>query len=78
MPKISGSTSPRRLPVRKPISLFESVLPLIVMLACLVGGRLFLPASTDLLVAVMLIAEELSADGADENVAGFGVGASES
>ncbi len=56
MPKISGSTCLRRLPVRKPISLFESVLPLIVMLACLVGGRLFLPASTDLLVAVMLIA----------------------
>lgn len=56
MPKISGSTSPRRLPVLKPISLFESALPLIAMLACLVGGRLFLPASTDLLVAVMLIA----------------------
>ena len=56
MPKISGSTSLKRLPVRKSISLFEAALPLIAMLACLVGSRLFFPASTDLLVAVMLIA----------------------
>lgn len=44
------------VPVRKPISLLEAVLPLITMLVCLVVGGLFLPVGTELLVAVMLIA----------------------
>ncbi len=33
------------------------------------------PVASEPVVAVMLIAEELSADGAEANVAGFGVGA---
>lgn len=42
--------------MRKSISLFEAVLPLVTMLACLVVGGFFMPIGTELLVSVMLIA----------------------
>jgi NhaC family Na+:H+ antiporter len=42
--------------MRKEISLFEAALPLLTMLVCLVGGGIFLPIGTEMLVFVMLIA----------------------
>ena len=42
--------------MRKDISLFEAALPLVTMLVCLVGGGMFLPIGTEMLVFVMLIA----------------------
>jgi NhaC family Na+:H+ antiporter len=39
-----------------PISLFEAALPLLTMLVCLVGGGIFFPIGTELLVFVMFIA----------------------
>lgn len=42
--------------MRRDISLFEAVLPLVTMLVCLVGGGLFFPIGTEMLVFVMLIA----------------------
>ena len=46
--------------MRKSISLFESALPLLSMLACLLIGGFFLPVGTELLVAVMLIAASIA------------------
>ncbi len=42
--------------MRNEISLFEAALPLLTMLVCLVGGGMFFPIGTEMLVFVMLIA----------------------
>ncbi|MBT5219030.1 MAG: Na+/H+ antiporter NhaC [Woeseia sp.] len=41
--------------MKKSIGLFEAMLPLVTMVVCLVGGSLFFPMSSELLVIVMLI-----------------------
>ena len=41
--------------MHKPISLFEAALPLLTMLVLLVGGTVFLPMGTELLVFVMFV-----------------------
>ena len=42
--------------MRDSISVFEAALPLLTMLVCLVGGGLFFPMGTELLVFVMFVA----------------------
>jgi len=42
--------------MRRPITLFESILPLLTMLVCLVAGALVLSIGPELLNIVMLIA----------------------
>jgi NhaC family Na+:H+ antiporter len=44
-----------RVGVRRDITLFEAALPLVTMLVCFVGGSLYFPMGTELLIVVLLV-----------------------
>ena len=41
--------------MRRDITLFEAALPLVTMLVCFVGGSLYFPMGTELLIVVLLV-----------------------